>query len=116
MPSESGLLESLIRDAGARWSITVFVTTLTLMVLQLANVPRSVDLGVVAIVATIGSAGLSLVWRIAAGLVGWALLTGFAYNRFGELTFSRDDMTRMAILLGATSVASSLVVRHRAEP
>jgi hypothetical protein len=106
------LLDALIEDAGARWSLTVIASTLTLTVLELFSVPRDVALGVVAIVASVGPVGLSLKWRLASGLVAWALLTGFVYNRFGVLTFTEPDMTRMSILVGVAVLATPLFGRR----
>jgi hypothetical protein len=109
MPFDADLLEDLIRDSGARWSITVFATTLFLMVLQLIDAPQNVNLCAVTVVAVIGSAGLRLRWRLGTAIVCWALVTGFAYNRFGLLTFTRPDLTRMGILLAATTLVPSIL-------
>ncbi|MFL6088574.1 MAG: hypothetical protein ACJ71Z_00335 [Aeromicrobium sp.] len=109
MPFDAELLDDLIRDSGARWSVTVFATTLVLMVLQLIGAPKGVELGAVTVVAVIGSAGLRLRWRLATAIVCWALATGFAYNRFGLLTFTKSDLIRMGILLAATSLTPSLL-------
>jgi hypothetical protein len=34
------------------------------------------------------------------GVVGWALSTGFAVNRLGELTFTASDLARLAAFAG----------------
>ena len=108
-------LEALLDDSGARWSLTVTASTLTLIVLQLVSVPRDMALGAVAIVASIGPAGLALKWRLASGLVAWALLTGFLYNRFGVLTFTAPDLTRLSILVSVAVVATPLFGPRRTE-
>ena len=115
MKDRAEFLEALVGDAGARWSLTVIASTLTLIVLELVSVPRDVALGVAAIVVSIGPLGLPLKWRIASGLVAWALLTGFLYNRFGVLTFTVPDLTRMSILVGVAVVATPLSGPRRTE-
>jgi hypothetical protein len=115
MKDRAEFLEALRGDAGARWSLTVIASTLTLIVLELVGVPRDVALGAVAIVASIGPAGLSLKWRLASGLVAWALLTGFLYNRFGVLTFTAPDLTRMSILVSVAVAAAPLFGPRRTE-
>jgi hypothetical protein len=41
----------------------------------------------------------------ALALTSWAYLTGFAENRYGELTFHPGDLLRLALLLGAAAAA-----------
>jgi hypothetical protein len=113
MTDRAELLEALLDDAGARWSLTVIASTLSLMVLELISAPRDVALAVVAIVASIGPFGLPLKWRLASGLVAWALLTGFVYNRFGILTFTKPDLTRMSIVVSVAMVATPLLGPRR---
>jgi hypothetical protein len=115
MKDRAKFLEALVGDAGARWSLTVIASTLTLIALELVSVPRDVALGAVALVASIGAAGLALKWRLASGLVAWALLTGFLYNRFGVLTFTAPDLTRMSILVSVAVVATPLLGPRRTE-
>jgi len=116
MSDRAELLEALIEDVGARWSLTVIASTLALIVLELVNAPREIALAVVAIVASLGSLGLPLKWRLASGLVAWALLTGFVYNRFGVLTFTEPDLTRMAILVISVLGTTPLLGSRRTEP
>jgi hypothetical protein len=115
MKDRAEFLEALIDDAGARWSLTVIASTLTLIVLELVSVPRGFALGVVAIVASIGPVGLALKWRLASGVVAWALLTGFVYNRFGDLTFTEPDLIRMSILVGVAILAAPMIGPRRTE-
>jgi hypothetical protein len=115
MKDRAEFLEALMGDEGARWSLTVVASTLTLIVLELVSVPRDMALGAVAIVASIGPAGLALKWRLASGLVAWALLTGFLYNRFGVLTFTAPDLTRMSILVSIAVAGAPLLGPRRAE-
>jgi hypothetical protein len=113
MTDRTELLEALKEDSAARWSLTVIASTMMLIMLELVNAPRGIALGVVAIVAALGSVGLPLRWRLTCGVVAWALLTGFVYNRFGVLTFTKPDLTRMLILVGAASVATPLLGPRR---
>jgi len=115
MTDRAELLEALMEDAGARWSLTVIASTMMLIMLELVNAPRGVAVGVVVIVASLGSVGLPLKWRLASGLVAWALLTGFVYNRFGVLTFTEPDLARMSMLVGAAAAASPLLIPRRTE-
>jgi hypothetical protein len=113
MQGRSGLVEALLRDHGARWSITVVATTLILTGLRLVDAPRNADLVAVAAVVIAGSAGLPLFWRTAAALVGWAMVSGFAYNRYGLLTFTKPDLIRMALLLTAAMVEPLMLASQR---
>lgn len=114
MTDRAALLAALKEDAAARWSLTVVASTLILIMLELVDAPREIAWGVLALVAALGSVGLPLQWRLTSGVVAWALVTGFVYNRFGVLTFTEPDQARMSVLVGAVAVASPLLGRRGA--
>jgi hypothetical protein len=48
-------------------------------------------------------------YAAASGLCAWAFLTGFVVNAGGQLTFDRDDLARMLVLVAAGVLGSSVV-------
>jgi hypothetical protein len=49
---------------------------------------------------------------VAAGVETWAVQTGFGVHRFGELSFGRDDLLRLVLVLTAL-LAVAVVTRRR---
>lgn len=64
--------------------------------------------GLAAIVLTIG-------WAVAIGLSGWAFLTGFVVNAYGQLTFAPHDLEHLALLLALSAAVSLLRPRSASQ-
>ena len=72
----------------------LFATTAAFVALHVPTVAA-----VTALFLQTGVSSLALEGRSAAlslGVIGWALGTGFAVNRLGELTFASPDLVRLA--------------------
>ncbi len=58
-----------------------------------------------AAVVALAARSLPLRWRLATAAAAWGLLTGFAVNDFGELSFAPGDLVRMAALTTSAVLA-----------
>jgi hypothetical protein len=65
------------------------------------------------VVAGTASSGLSLAVVIGIGVEAWALFTGVAHNRLGDLTFTGPDLARLALFTIGTAALASLLRRPR---
>lgn len=79
-----------------------------LCVLQVPALSRNTVALALILVAALSTIGLALVWRLCTALVTWALLTGFVYNQYGDLTFAPSDLRRLAVLLAVTISVAAL--------
>jgi len=48
---------------------------------------------------------------LAGAVIAWSMLTGFAVNRLGALSFHADDLGRLAVLVAVALAGSSLARR-----
>jgi hypothetical protein len=58
-----------------------------------------------AAVLTVGLSGVALPLSLTAplGVIAWAWFTGFVENRYGELTFTGDDLQRLVVFVVTAS-------------
>jgi Flp pilus assembly protein TadG len=66
---------------------------------------------VAVIAAGIASVGLSILMTSSVGVIAWALFTGFIENSYGQLTFEKGDLIRMAVFAAAT-ITLAVVTRN----
>ncbi len=102
----------MLDETGVRWGVaggTLFVGAAVCAV-----VPLSGGTGVLALLV------LTMAWcrvlprayGVALAVAGWAFATGFAMNRYGELTFTPGDLARLLLYVGV----AALVARAQCPP
>ena len=92
-------------EPGVRWGIANTLLLLALPVLVGTGAEVVITDTVLAVVAGLGCAALPRRVAAVTGIVAWAWATGFSENRYGVLTVSSADLTR----LGASAVGAVLV-------
>lgn len=101
---------ALSDEPGIRFAVATAAIVLALF----AAVPAPLHAGevelLVVVVAGTASSGLSLVVVPAVGVEAWALFTGFAHNRLGDLTFTGPDLARLVVFTVGT-VALAVLLR-----
>jgi hypothetical protein len=94
-------------EPGIRWSIANGLLLFVAMVLIAAGAGALVADTVLVVVAGLACAALPRTVAAVTGIVAWAWATGFAENRYGVLTSSVGDLTRLAAsAAGAVLVAA----------
>lgn len=111
----AALLESLLHDTGARWALTTAGLVATLLVLGVVRATPWEATLVVLGVAALLARGLPVVWCLATAVVAWALVTGFAFNDFGALTFTGPDVVRL-LIFGCVVVLAGAATGGRRRP
>ena len=68
----------------------------------------AVDLPVLLVLVAATALVVPLGYGLLVGVTAWAMLTGFAVNSAGVLTFHRGDLAHLAVLVGVAVAAWSL--------
>ena len=87
--------------AGVRLLAVSGACTVVGAVVAAVGVPEHNGFLTFLLVVVVAVLGAPLVVAASAGGIAWAVFTGFVANDFGVLTASRDDLTRLALLVGA---------------
>lgn len=101
----------LLAEPGVRFGLANVVIVVALFAAALTRLDLTGTEALVVLVA--GLAGTGLPWLVTAalGLVAWAMVTGFAENQYGLLTFTGHDLVRLLVFVVACS-ALPAAVRH----
>lgn len=102
----------LRKDPGGRWALVTGGLMVLVAAVDLARAPTSLGLAAVAVAVTLCDRGAPWWTRAATAVVGWALLTGFGYHEYGELTLAPPDLARLGLLL-ACAVPLAAALRPR---
>jgi hypothetical protein len=99
----------LVDEPGVRFGIANAVVVLALLAAAATHLGLESTTVLVVLVAGLAATGIPLGFALGLGLASWAMVTGFVENRFGELTFGRGDLLRLALLVGAVGALSRLL-------
>lgn len=99
----------LRKDPGGRWALVVGGLGLLVAAVDLARAPLPLGLAAVAVAVTLCDRGAPWWTRAATAVVGWALLTGFGYHQYGELTFTAADVARLGLLLACAGPLAAML-------
>jgi hypothetical protein len=103
-------------EPGFRFAVATAAIVLALFVAAPAPLRAGeVELLLVAVAGT-ASSGLSLAVVLGVGVEAWALFTGFAHNRLGDLTFTGPDLTRLALFTVGTAALAVLLGKPHPRP
>jgi hypothetical protein len=97
-------------EPGFRFALATAAVVLALFAAVVAPLHAGEVELLVVVVAGTASSGLSFMVALGVGVEAWALFTGFAHNRFGDLTFTGPDLARL-VLFTVGTVALALLVR-----
>ncbi|MGY0389200.1 hypothetical protein ACWZJV_19725 [Nocardioides sp. WG-D5] len=97
------LLERVKAVRAGAAAATLLVAT---AVFTVAGVGFSVWLITIVALTTCAALTLTLPYALLLALTGWGLVTGFAVNTGGQLTFAPSDLRHLALLLALGCVAS----------
>ncbi len=99
----------LVAEPGVRFAIDNAVIVLGLLVGSATGLGATASTALVILVA--GSAGTGLALRLTAplGLIGWAMVTGFAVHRYGDLTFAAGDLRRLVAMVIAVPLLAGVI-------
>jgi hypothetical protein len=101
----------MVAQPGVRFGITNGVIIGALFVAAGAHLTSVETELLTVMVAGLASCGLSLAYTASAGVVAWAMFTGFVVNRYGLLTLEHDDLVRLATFTAATIALAVLAQR-----
>jgi branched-subunit amino acid ABC-type transport system permease component len=110
-PRKSSARPRLTDEPGIRFGIANAVLVAALIVAWAVGLDVTATAVLAVVVASVASVRLPIVTALALGVIGWALFTGFVEHRYGQLTFTDDDVRRLASFAFATS-ALSFLMRH----
>lgn len=99
-------------DPGLRFGLAHAFLIGTLLVCGASGLPVLVTTVAAVAVTSAVAAGLPSYARLLLGLVVWAFVTGFFLNELGVLTFHRDDLVRLLVVVVATWLGSGLLARR----
>jgi len=103
---------SELRDEpGVRFGVASGALVLAFSVCASAGLSAGQTELVALCVGGLASAGLPMAMTTGIGVAAWALFTGFVEHDYGELTFAREDLTRLAVFT-ATTLALAIAT-HR---
>lgn len=85
------------------------VTVATAVVSRIG--PGAIDLPALLVVVAATALTVPIGYALLVAITGWAMLTGFVVNAAGTLTFHRDDLGHLALLVAAAVAASALAGR-----
>lgn len=102
---------NLVDDTGIRFAIGTGLVVLTFFVAGLAGMGAAPTACAAVAVAGLVSGRLPAWLAGTLGAITWAFFTGFDENTFGQLTFARGDLERLAGFAAATVVVA-LVTRE----
>lgn len=99
----------LTDEPGIRFAVAT--TAIVLALFAAAVAPLHAGEVELLVVSVAGVAGSGLPWPVALGIgvEAWALFTGFAHNRLGDLTFAGPDLARLALFTVGTVTLAVLV-------
>lgn len=95
-------------EPGLRYGLAHAGLVLAALVAAACGFPRPASFVVLAVTALLGGRGLTIGWRVAIAVASWAIWTGFFEHTLGVLTFSGQDLLRLAAL---TTVAATCTAR-----
>jgi hypothetical protein len=95
-------------EAGMRYGLAHAGLVLAALLAAACGLPRPASFVVLALTALLGGRGQTIGWRVAVAVAAWAIWTGFFEHTLGVLTFSGQDLLRLAAL---TTVAAACTVR-----
>jgi hypothetical protein len=103
----------LTDEPGIRFAVATTAIVLALFAAVVAPLHASEIELLVVVVAGTASSGLSPAVVLGVGVEAWALFTGFAHNRLGDLTFTGPDLARLALFAVGTVALAELVPRQK---
>jgi hypothetical protein len=98
-------------EPGVRFGIANGLLVATMLAVSVAHLGPTATAWVSVVAAGLLGAGLSLTMTGLLGVIAWAWFTGFAENRFGELTFAPHDLQHLAAF-GLVAVAIAAFTRR----
>jgi hypothetical protein len=101
----------MVAQPGVRFGIANASIMGALFIAAIARLSGAETEVLTVIVAGLASCGLSMLYAASAGVVAWAMFTGFVVNRYGLLTLERGDLLRLVIFTMAT--VAMAVFAHR---
>ncbi|MEU6137140.1 hypothetical protein [Nocardioides sp. NPDC047086] len=99
-------MELLEKVTAVRAGAAAAVLLVATAVLTVVGVGFSAWLTIIVALSTGAALTLTVPYALLLALTGWGLVTGFAVNTGGQLTFSAGDLRHLALLLALGLVAS----------
>lgn len=106
---------SLLAEPGVRFGLANALIVVALFTAAMVRLDFTGTEALVTFVAGVAGAGLPIAVTASLGFITWAMVTGFAENHFGVLTFAGADVGRLFVFVLAT-VALSTLTRHLVAP
>ncbi len=98
----------LLDQAEIRFAIAIAGAVVTTLVVCLLQLSRAGAFGALLVVTVLLSLSLRPTIAAGAGLVSWALFTGFVVNSLGQLSFRPDDVRALGVLVSCCPLLASL--------
>lgn len=98
----------LLDEVEFRFGLACGAVVLAMLVAGAFRVPPGATFAAVLILCALLAATLNRPLALVLGMASWALFTGFLTNRYGQLTFARDDLVLMVEFVGPACAASHL--------
>jgi hypothetical protein len=100
-------MELLEKVTAVRAAAATAVLLVATAVLTVVGVGPSAWLVTMVALSTAAALNLTVPYALLLSLTGWGLVTGFAVNTGGQLTFAASDLRHLALLM-ALGIAASL--------
>ena len=93
-------------DPGIRWALGSVALIATMLVAAGTALGSTRILAVLFVVVAAASLRAGTTTGAGLGALCWAMDTGFLVHGYGEITFGGDDVRRLALLVGAGTLAA----------
>jgi hypothetical protein len=99
----------LVDEPGVRFGIANALVVLALLASTATHLGLEPTTVLVVLVAGLAATGIPIRFVLGLGIATWAMVTGFVENSLGQLTFGRDDLLRLALLVTSVAMLSRLL-------